>query len=58
MTEEEFWERVQNNLAPDPVREYEDGWYFWDETWADKHGPYDTEQQARTALVIYCERYL
>lgn len=22
------------------------GWYFWDETWAYCHGPYDTQEEA------------
>jgi hypothetical protein len=29
-------------------------WYFWDETWVDAIGPYDSEEQARTALKEYC----
>lgn len=30
------------------------GWYFWDETWADRNGPYYTEEAARKALAAYC----
>lgn len=29
-------------------------WFFWDETWTRRCGPYDTEQEARQALVEYC----
>ena len=39
----------------DPVR-FEDGaWYWWDETWSDRTGPYDTRQQAVDACVEYCK---
>ncbi len=31
------------------------GWYFWDETWADYHGPFATELEARESLKNYCE---
>jgi hypothetical protein len=39
----------------DPV--FWDGkkWYFWNETWSDKIGPYDTEDIARTKLAEYCD---
>jgi len=33
-------------------------WYFWDETWADRLGPYDTEVEARAKLVQYCKEVL
>lgn len=29
------------------------GWYFWDETWADRIGPYDSEPEARDGLAAY-----
>lgn len=28
-------------------------WNFWDETWSNIHGPYDTEEEARAALDEY-----
>lgn len=34
------------------------GWFFYDETWADVHGPYDTEALARTGLAKYIEEHL
>lgn len=34
------------------------GWYFWDETWTDRHGPYSTEAEARTALQSYIDEHL
>lgn len=33
-------------------------WYFWDETWADAYGPFDTEAQARTELARYVREVL
>jgi hypothetical protein len=39
--------------ARDPVHEENGKWYFWEETWADRQGPFDTELQARNA----CEQY-
>jgi len=38
-----------------PVHQNEtDGkWYFWDETWADRLGPYETKEAAEEA----CENY-
>ncbi len=44
--EDEF-KNVYSNL--------EDGWYFWDETWTDAHGPYDAEDIAREHLNEYCK---
>ena len=39
----------------DPVFEWEDGqWFFWDETWSQSYGPYETEWKAREALHRYC----
>lgn len=31
------------------------GWYFWDETWANHYGPFNTETECREALRTYCE---
>lgn len=39
----------------DPIHEENGKWYFWDETQADRVGPFSTEEQARTALKEYCE---
>jgi len=32
-----------------------DKWYFWDETSANAHGPYDSEEEARRRLTVYGE---
>jgi hypothetical protein len=43
----------------DPV-EYEDGkgWFFWDETWTEQCGFYQTQKEARKALREYSIEYL
>ena len=33
--------------------EQETGWYFWDETWADREGPFKTEYEAIDAYIKY-----
>lgn len=49
-------------MTNDPVYQGPDGnWWFWDETWTDQRGPYDTEKDARKALREYAtdlENYL
>ena len=39
----------------DPL-DYEDGqgWFFWNETWSDPIGYWDTEEKAREELNRYC----
>lgn len=38
----------------DPVHKDLNGkWYFYDETWDDRQGPYDTEHEARMGLAAY-----
>lgn len=65
MTEEagdayvEFLASKDPNFYPrphDPVHRAEDGlWYFWDETWANRDGPFSDEAAAREALAKYVE---
>ena len=33
------------------------GWYWWDETWANATGPFDTREEAQADLDLYC-RYV
>jgi hypothetical protein len=40
-------------IPTDPVHEDTDGWWFWDETWVYRHGPFTTEQVARAELDSY-----
>lgn len=47
---------VYNPSSPsDPIRCEADGWYFWDETWCDKHGPFATYKECSYMLVAYCD---
>lgn len=39
--------------AVDPVHEEDGRWYFYEETWADRQGPFDSREEAAEA----CERY-
>lgn len=34
----------------DPVQQ---GWFFWDETWSNAHGPFEAEEEAREGLKKY-----
>lgn len=36
--------------------EYEDGWYFWDETWSYRHGPYYSSREALNHLKNYIDQ--
>jgi phosphatidylglycerophosphatase A len=37
-----------------PVYKEDNKWYFWDETWAYRCGPFLTEQEAEWRLLLYC----
>lgn len=34
------------------------GWYFWDESWGYRYGPYETRELCATALNQYCREAL
>lgn len=36
----------------------ETGWYFWDETWANRYGPYLSREQCAKNLNQYCKEAL
>jgi len=36
-------------------RDQPSGWYFWDETWADRVGPYASRSECEAALASYTE---
>jgi hypothetical protein len=43
---------------PDPIRHYsglKEGWFFWNETWTDLHGPFETFLECKEALKVYYE---
>lgn len=42
----------------DPVFEENGEWWFWDEIWVDRLGPYPTEEKANKELKRYCEDVL
>ena len=50
-------EDMRRRMEKDPVHfdAKERLWYFWDETWADRCGPFESEAEARRELEIYCE---
>lgn len=41
--------------SSNPLHEFEGKWYFWDEVWQDRIGPYETKDEAKDALKIYAE---
>lgn len=42
-------------MDSDPVHydEEQDAWFFWEETWADRQGPFNTREEAVQALSNY-----
>lgn len=42
-------------VANDPIHQWQGKWWFWDEIWADRIGPYETEEIARQQCDKYCE---
>jgi hypothetical protein len=36
-----------------PIVEYENGFVFWDETWANAYGPFNTLSGAQLGLLAY-----
>lgn len=49
------WSKFKTKpYSPHPVHRYGSVWYFWNETWSDVIGPYDTEEEANTAFNDYC----
>ncbi len=42
----------------DPVFEETDAWWFWDETWTVKAGPYHTRDAAEDAWLFYMRAIL
>lgn len=43
------------NKQDTPIHKNTDGWWFWDETWADRHGPFSTSIIANEELRKYCK---
>lgn len=55
MTLPEFEPNAGGKGPSDPVHEHEGKFYFWDETWSNRMGPYDSRRQADTMLAQYCD---
>lgn len=43
----------ENDLPDTPLHQEDGKWYFWDETWSDRYGPFDTEEKAKEELAKY-----
>lgn len=41
-------------MNADPVHEAGGEWFFWDETWGERHGPFSSREVARSELARYC----
>jgi len=46
---------IENPIHKD---EQDGKWYFFDECWAEREGPYETEEDCREALNKYCKDVL
>ncbi|MDP1713081.1 MAG: hypothetical protein Q8K86_11575 [Candidatus Nanopelagicaceae bacterium] len=49
----EFEINIDKPNSADPVHLNDDKWWFWDETWTERHGPFKTKDEARKACVKY-----
>ena len=38
-----------------PIHKCENSWYFWDETWAYRHGPYASKKECEIKLSKYAK---
>lgn len=38
---------------PSPVHKEGNYWWFWDETWSNKHGPFPSKEIASKACIEY-----
>jgi hypothetical protein len=43
------------DLAPTPIFVKDGKFFFWDETWMNSYGPFDTKEQAQIELQKYAE---
>lgn len=46
-------ERDENGRL-NPVEEIDDKWYFWEENWSNKQGPFENVVEAKAAFREYC----
>lgn len=56
MSHAEGLTRLKRDLeSMDPVHQDAAGWWFYDETWADRHGPFPDREKAEQELESYVE---
>lgn len=49
-------EQSKKRLSKNPVHEHDGAWWFWDEVWFNRVGPYATEQEAKDAIAEYAAK--
>ncbi len=43
------------HCVPAPEGDLLPGWYFWDETWCNRHGPFATREETEAAMKAYAD---
>ena len=43
-------------FAHTPIKFYNNGWFFWDETWSNAYGPFHSHIEAAAQLLDYRRR--
>lgn len=46
---------IEGRPPSDPVCKCEGKFYYFDETWANAYGPFDTLEEAEDSLTEYCK---
>jgi hypothetical protein len=41
-----------------PIHQWEGRWYFWDNKWSERRGPFRSSEEAAEACVEYCRKEL
>lgn len=49
-------EAQERSLPGGGILVVDPGWYFWDEVWAYRHGPFLTQEEAEQQCIQYAER--
>jgi len=56
MTEKKAIHSIKTGFRDaDTGEEIMPGWYFWDESWAYRHGPFSTYKECADIFRYYCE---
>jgi len=45
-------------MPNNPVHQWEGKWWFWDETWSNRVGPYEDATKAREGMELYVKLFL